>query len=100
MITPVSPTRMQRDALLIIQELFDAEGVMPSRRAIARELCVNPGSAQRVVDGLIERGWLRRDPRRSHGLQILHRIEPLADVPIELLPAGAVYAATFHGKQS
>jgi SOS-response transcriptional repressor LexA len=107
MSNPIPPTPFQRDALLIIQELYDATGAMPSYREIARELDCNPSSAFRVVDCLCDRGWLRRNGTRVRSLQILHRFHvALEETEIEVTELGrdALDAQTgltpFHVEQA
>jgi SOS-response transcriptional repressor LexA len=71
-------TPEQRDCLQVISEMFDADGIAPSQREIARELDLSVGSVQHLVGALVERGWLGREPHRHRGLRILHR-PPMPD---------------------
>ncbi len=63
---PCGLTAIQRDALLIIQEL-SAGGVAPTYDEIARELDIVKSNAHRVVARLVERGFVafRKGSQRS-----------------------------------
>lgn len=71
-------TRLQRDALRVIQEMTDA-GVPPSYAEIARELDLSGRSAVvSVIDALADRGYLSRRVGQARSLTILSRV-PLAE---------------------
>ena len=81
-------THRQRDCHLVIQDLAGA-GVAPTVRAIAREGCWSVTEAARLVNALIERGWLRRlGWLPSSPLQILIRIQPVPDFEYTITPEG------------
>jgi hypothetical protein len=66
-------TRTMRDCMLVIQEFADSEGRMPSYGEMARELdVVSRGNIVRIVEALVERGYLRRGMLRR--LVIMARI--------------------------
>ncbi len=81
-------TRRMRDCHLIIQDLVDA-GASPTLKALMHEggWCVS--DASRLVNALIERGWLRRDGQHQNSpLQILIRLQPPPDFRFTVTPEG------------
>ena len=69
-------TQAQHDTILVIQELFDVNGLMPTQREIANEMDhASKSSISRMIDKLVERKYLRRI---GHG-----RIELLARVSVQ-----------------
>lgn len=76
-------TRMQRDAMRVIQELGDAAGVPPSYDEIAHELGLAYRSAVvRIVDVLCERGYLARKVNHARSLTVLARVPMAEDIEI------------------
>ncbi len=65
----VGLTRTQRDMMLVIQELIGLDGHAPSYCEIAHEMSLsNVGGVGRIVDILVERGYLDRRPRCARSL--------------------------------
>lgn len=68
-------TRTMRDCMRIVQEYADTRGYIPSYGEIATELDLkSKGNVVRLVDALVERGYLRRS--------ILRRMVIVARVPM------------------
>lgn len=85
-------TAIQRDALLIIQELTAANGAPPTRQELADELgLANRSGAQRIVDHLIARGHLARQTHKARTLTVLQPIPMPEEPEIEITPAGRAY---------
>lgn len=86
-----SLTLCQRQAMQIIQELFDATGIAPSYKELARELGVTSrGSVHRLILALEERGYITRLPHRARTIAIRRRV-PMPDfTPYEWLPGPAL----------
>jgi len=69
-------THRQRDAMLIIQQAFDATGIMPSFDEIMVGLGLkSKGGVKRLVAGLEERGYIKRIPNRRRAIAILKRVD-------------------------
>lgn len=69
-------TPVMRKALLAIQ---DAE-IVPTRSELSRMLGYRSKSAAgRIVDQLVERGYLRRLPRRHQAIEVLRRVPTEAE---------------------
>jgi repressor LexA len=69
----------QLACMQVIQELMDETGVCPSFREIAREMDLKSiGGVHRLVQGLMERGYLDHRPRQMRGLVIWRRV-PMPD---------------------
>lgn len=68
-------TPRQRDLLLFIQSALDRTGgIAPSRDEMKAHLGFRSKSGcQRLVDGLVERGYLRRLPYRGRALEVVKR---------------------------
>jgi repressor LexA len=67
-------TPMQRRAFELIAQRLGAEGVAPTRTEMMAALGLRSKSgAQRLVEALIERGYLRRLPHRARAIEILRR---------------------------
>lgn len=81
-------TRAEAACLEFIQAFYAREGVMPSRREMAAGLEFKSTSgAARLVEGLINRGRLRRLSKRARALALVttvhcpncnHSFEPVA----------------------
>ena len=77
----VGLTRTQHDMMLIIQELVALDGHSPSYREIAHEMSLaNVGGVGRIVDLLVERGYLDRQPCCARSLVVLRPV-PMPDEP-------------------
>lgn len=84
-------TRMQRDALLVIQELAEIDGALPSCSTIAQELGLRTrGGAYWLIEKLIERGYLAR---REGRLAIVRPIPFPEEPAIELTETAALLMA-------
>jgi SOS-response transcriptional repressor LexA len=84
-----SLTPMQRDTLLVIQELTALDGRPPSLREIARELDIAAQSGvHRALLGLKERGWIDWRPGQSRGIVVLHAPPAPAECDIAVTPYG------------
>ena len=85
----MSLTKNLMDAMRIIQEIMDKTGVAPTRDELARELgLVAKSGAHRLVNALIERGYLERLPKRARALRILVRVPPAPEFEFTLTPEG------------
>jgi SOS-response transcriptional repressor LexA len=95
-VPPVGLTALQRDCLLVIEELTAAaNGVAPSFDEIAWELGFSTKSAvARLVAALEARGWLARRRCSSRSLVVLHPLPlPIPDPPELALTASGVLMA-------
>ena len=88
-------TAEQRRALQIIVARLDAGGNAPTRLELAAELGLRSKSGtQRLVDALVERGYLRRLPYRARALEVVRRPEAaVPPVAPATLPPEAVFEA-------
>lgn len=74
------PSRRQGDALKVIRTYVAERGMPPTLRELGQALEI--GSTHGVsclLDGLIRKGWLRKDEMKSRGLQLVNEageIEP------------------------
>lgn len=68
-------TERQADAMRFIQQRIGKRGVAPSHAELMEALAVtSKQSVSRVLDQLVERGYLKRDPRRARHLTIVRRL--------------------------
>ncbi|HEX3884781.1 MAG TPA: hypothetical protein VHW66_19160 [Stellaceae bacterium] len=68
-------TRLQRDCLLVIQEIVDTTGAAPSIEELRQELDLKSRSqAQRLLRCLRERGYLTWPDSAARSITVLHRI--------------------------
>ena len=76
-------TRRQKEALDFIIAHTDAHGTSPTLQQIADHLGnASKGNGHRIVCALVERGWIRRHPRRPNGIEVIRRPgEPPVDAP-------------------
>ena len=66
-------TEKQRNAMIAVQLWFDEQGHTPTRIELATTLGIrNKSGASRLVDMLVERGYLRRE--RAGRIEIVERI--------------------------
>ncbi len=73
--TTVGLTRGQLDTVRIVQELTAENGFSPSYEEIKRELGVaSRGNVVRMVEALVERGYLARRPGHARTLQVLRAV--------------------------
>lgn len=65
-------TRQQHVALMAIKKCWDETGSSPSYREIMSAVGLRSLSGVvRLVNGLEERGFIRRRPRRAHAIEVL-----------------------------
>jgi len=65
-------TKRQSDALGFIRTYREANGIMPSYREIAKGIgLASPGRVYTLVDGLIDRGALRRMGRQARAIELV-----------------------------
>jgi len=78
---PDGLTPAMRDMLLVIQELVALDGCSPSYAEIAHEMSLsNVGGVHRLVNLLVERGWLGRKPHAARSLVVLRSV-PMPEEP-------------------
>jgi repressor LexA len=64
-------TRKQRDLLVLIHERMNADGVAPSFEEMKESLGLKSKSGiHRLIEALVERGYLERLPHRARALQV------------------------------
>lgn len=86
-------TRMQRDMLLVIQELIALDGYAPSYDGIAHELgLASKGRIAEVLTALKQRGHIDYQPRRPRSIIVLQPIPFPDECEIELTAEGAFLA--------
>lgn len=69
-------TRRQRDCLNAIDAHFEEVGRPPSLREIAQRLKTKSlGRVQELVSGLVERGFIARQPYVRYGLERVRRVQ-------------------------
>ena len=76
-------TPRQRDALARLCADPDV-----SRAELARSLGVWPSSAQRLVNGLEERGYIRRHPNRARSIEIIPQPIVIKGERYRFIPVG------------
>jgi len=85
---PLSPQQFK--VYTYLKEKFYASGSMPTLREICEDMGWNAvGSAQTVIDALLKKGWIKRDPQKSRGLQLSESQEMRAVPILGSAPAGA-----------
>lgn len=68
----ISLTARQQDALRFITGFQEAKGISPCRREIAEAIgCTSKASAQRMVDGLVDRGAIGVLRPRDRAIEVL-----------------------------
>ncbi len=68
-------TKQQRKALLFVEAEMERSGVAPSLTEIATHLRYRSRSqAVRLLEGLEERGFIRRVPYRRRAIEVLHPV--------------------------
>lgn len=72
-------TKQQRKVLLFIEAEMERSGVAPSLSEIASHLRYRSRSqAIRLLEGLEERGFIRRVPYRRRAIKVLHPVSRFA----------------------
>lgn len=90
----ISLTKCQGDALAVIAEIIEAEGVAPSRRELGAELDLrSTNSVHQLIVGLEDRGAIRRVPGRQRALEILVMPPPRIEYSIGLTAKARRYLA-------
>lgn len=72
-------TPRQQDALLFIRLWIERTGVSPTRREMKEHFGVSLNACHRWVEGLVERGYLRRLPHRARALEVIKLTGKAAD---------------------
>lgn len=89
---PFPPTALQLQALRFIAAFqLESGGVSPTLREIAFALGLGPGNsaARRRLDGLVERGLVRRLSRRARAIELLPGALRFVHPPASRAPDGA-----------
>lgn len=74
-------SRLERDVLLVIQELLALDGYGPSLIEIAHEVgCASKGNIHRVLAALRRRGFIEWLPRHHRSIRVLRPI-PMPEEP-------------------
>jgi SOS-response transcriptional repressor LexA len=69
-------TRRQRDCLDAIEAHFEQFGRAPSVREIALRMRIRSvGNVNRLIAGLVERGFITRTPQVAYGIECVHRTQ-------------------------
>ena len=77
-------TRLQLQAMQVIQELTDRDGVSPSHTEIADELdMASRSSVHRLIQHLVHRGYLSYLPYTARSISILRRVDLPDFTPFE-----------------
>jgi SOS-response transcriptional repressor LexA len=93
-------TRVQRETMLIIQELSGPDGLAPSFDEIAHELgLASKSGIVRLVDRLVERGHLARIVGKARSLKVLKPVPVPEDCEIVNLFDDPDLAACLTGKR-
>jgi SOS-response transcriptional repressor LexA len=81
---PIPPTARQRDCLAVIIDAIDTTGIAPSLAELMAGLdAASKSTVFRLLDGLEDRGWIRREHNKPRAITVLHR-PILGDVVIRL----------------
>lgn len=71
-VAPAGLTPAQADVLAVIRRLLSEKGYSPSYREIAEGVGLKSiGHLTQIIDGLEERGYIRRIPDRARSIQII-----------------------------
>lgn len=71
-VAPAGLTPVQADVLAVIRRLLNEKGYSPSYREIAEGVGRKSiGHLTQIIDGLEQRGYIRRLPNRSRSIQII-----------------------------
>lgn len=78
-------TKKQKRVLLFLEEFIRQHGFPPTVREIAQQLgMAGPHSAKRFLDMLQEKGFIRRLPKSSRAIEIVHSTTALS--PVRMVP--------------
>jgi len=67
-------TNRQREALAIIRDFITEHGYPPTLQELAGLMGMRAKSAaHRMVETLVEKGYLEKDPRRARAIRLTHR---------------------------
>jgi repressor LexA len=70
-------TEKQQRVLEVISKFRRENGLPPTVREIARELRRNIGSVQQFLRQLEKKGYIRRNARKSRGIELMRPLNPL-----------------------
>lgn len=85
MLTKKELTKKQKRVLLFLEEFIQQHGFPPTVREIAQQLgMAGPHSAKRFLDMLQEKGFIRRLPKSSRAIEIVHSTTPHS--PVRMVP--------------
>ncbi len=85
MLTKKELTKKQKRVLLFLEEFIQQHGFPPTVREIAQQLgMAGPHSAKRFLDMLQEKGFIRRLPKSSRAIEIVHSTTALS--PVRMVP--------------
>ncbi len=85
MLTKKELTKKQKRVLLFLEEFIQQHGFPPTVREIAQQLgMAGPHSAKRFLDMLQEKGFIRRLPKSSRAIEIVH--STTAHSPVRMVP--------------
>ncbi len=80
-------TDTQRRALIEVRAFIDRHKFPPTVQELADILGVSTASAHALINQLVRKGYLKREPRKARGLSIVR--EP-SDTPTDLVPVPLV----------
>lgn len=70
--------------LAFLREYSTPDGVMPTYREMAAHLGSGTSTTYKLINGLIDRGYVRRTPRRTRALELVDRL-PADEAPTPVL---------------
>lgn len=90
-------TKRQQETVAFIRTFRDSHGVMPSCGDIADGLGLKSRSrAKAILDELIERGALRRSPRRARAIELVEPPPMIVLLNNEIFSLLSAYASGMH----
>ena len=79
-------TKKQKRVLLFLEDFIQEHGFPPTVREIAHHLKMSgPHSAKRFLDMLQKKGFIRRLPKSSRAIELIHSITPTLS-PVRMVP--------------
>ena len=79
-------TRKQRQMLNTIEEIIAGQGRPPTIRELGRSLNITSTNGVRyLLDALVRKGYIRRRPHTSRGIELLRRRRPESLRPVPLV---------------
>jgi repressor LexA len=80
-------TPKQRRLQTLIERGLDERGVVPTFEELAAGMGLRSKSGvHRLVEGLVERGTLRRLPHRARAIEVVQRVTPAPAEPVYRCP--------------